>query len=140
MQQTTYFQGDVLAAAQRDGTLGELYWYVEAEFPKRMLPPGIKRKQPAQWPHGFIPVIAAGPDPAVQREWAELLTAVFASGNVGRGIAFRPALTNAALLADLRWYEYGEQPNEEVDHVCAKCGQVHRARAGATIRCECYEW
>ena len=140
MQQTSYFQDEVLAAAVQDGTLGQLYWFVEVEFPKRMLPPGIKRRQPAQWPHGCIPVIAAGPDPAVQREWAEMLAAVFAGGNVGRGITFRPALTSQDLLAGLRWYEYGEQPQQEIDHVCAKCGQVHRAGAVATIRCECYEW
>jgi hypothetical protein len=138
--QTGYFQADVLAAAQRDGSLGDLYWYVEAEFPKRMIPPGIRRRQPAQWPMGFIPVLPAGPDVEEQQAWAELLAALFEAGNAGRGIAFKPALTTADLLGGLRWYEYGEEPQYEVDHVCGKCGQVQRGRVGVLIQCECYEW
>lgn len=140
MPQTRYFQADILTAAQRDGSLGTLYYYVEAEFPRRLLPPGIKRRQPAQWPHGCIPVLPAGPDPEEQRTWAELLAAVFESGNTGRGIAFRPTLTSVDLLAGLRWYEWGDQPAYEFDYICPKCGQVQRVPAGVKPRCECYEW
>lgn len=140
MPQTRYFQADILAAAKRDGSLGTLYYYVEAEFPKRLLPPGIKRRQPAQWPHGCIPVLPAGPDPDEQREWAELLAAIFESGNTGRGIAFKPTLTSADLLAGLRWYEWGDQPAYEFDYICPKCGQVQQVPAGVKPRCECYEW
>ena len=82
--QTGYFQRDVLAAAQRDGTLNRLYWYVEAEYPKRLVPPGVKRRQPAMWPMGFIPVLPAGPDVDEQQAWAELLAGLFECGNVGR--------------------------------------------------------
>ena len=138
--QTRYFQQDVLNAAQRDGKLGELRWYVEAEFPKRLLPPGIKRCQPAQWPMGFIPTLPAGPDVEEQQAWAELLAGLFESGNGGRGITFKATLTTVDLLDGLRWYQYGEPIAHEVDHICAKCGQVTRAPAGAAIRCECYSW
>lgn len=138
--QTSYFQQDIIQEARQSNTLGDLYWYVEAEFPKRMIPAGIRRRQPAQWPMGCIPVLRAGPDAEEQRAWAELLAALFESGNCGRGIAFKPTLTTTALLEGLRWYEYGEQPDYEVDHVCLKCGQVQRARVGVLIRCECYEW
>ncbi len=138
--QTSYFQQDVLQAAERDGSLGDLYWYVEAEFPKRLLPPGIKRRQPAQWPMGCIPVLPAGPDVEEQKAWVELLAGLFESGNSGRGIAFKPTLTTVALLEGLHWYQYGELPEYEVDHVCQKCGQVRRGRVGVLIRCECYEW
>jgi hypothetical protein len=138
--QTRYFQADVLAAAVAAGSLAGLYWYIEAEFPKRLLPVGIKRRQPAQWPHGCIPVLPAGPDVDEQRTWAELLAELFAAGNRGRGIEFRPTLTDASLLAGLRWYEYGEQVNYQIDHICPKCGQVQTVPVGVKPRCECYEW
>ena len=138
--QTSYFQQDVLSAAQRDGTLGDLRWYVEAEFPKRLLRPGVKRCQPAQWPHGFIPTLPAGPDVEEQQAWAELLAALFESGNPARGITFKATLTTVDLLEGLRWYQYGEPITHEVDHICAKCGQITRAPAGAHVRCECFSW
>lgn len=138
--QTSYFQQDVLRAAQRDGTLANLRWFIEAEFPRRMLRPGIKRCQPAQWPHGFIPTLPAGPDAEEQKTWAELLCGLFESGNCDRGITFKPTLTTSDLLSGLTWYTYGEVPDYEVDHICQKCGQIHRARLGTSIRCECYEW
>jgi len=138
--QTGYFQRDMLAAAQRDGSLGRLWWFVEAEYPKRLVPPGVKRRQPAMWPMGFIPVLPAGPDVEQQQAWAEMLAGLFESGNAGRGIVFKPTLTTTDLLAGLRWYEYGESVGYEVDHVCPTCGQVQRAPAGERPRCECYAW
>ena len=138
--QTRYFQQDVLHAAQRDGTLSDLYWFIEAEYPRRMLRPGVKARQPAQWPHGFIPTLPAGPDAEEQQAWAELLAGLFESGNTGRGIVFKPTLTTSDLLSGLTWYTYGEVPDYEVDHVCQKCGQVNRGPMGKVPRCECYEW
>ena len=38
--QTSYFQQDIINTARRVGDLAQLYWYVEAEFPKKMLPAG----------------------------------------------------------------------------------------------------
>ena len=138
--QTSYFQADVLRAAERDGSLGTLYWFVEAEYPKRLLPAGMKRRQPASWPRGFIPTLPAGPDVEEQRAWAELLAGLFESGNVGRGIVFKATLTTAELLKNLPWYVYGEAIGYEVDHVGPTCGQVLRAQVGAAPRCECSEW
>lgn len=139
--QTNYFQQDIIRGAQQSNTLGDLYWYVEAEFPKKMLPAGIRRRQPAQWPHGCIPVIPATPDPDASRTWAELLAELFNWDNRGRGITFAPALTSRDLLNDLSWYEYGGAlPPLEVDHVCPTCGQVTRGVVGKPPRCECYEW
>jgi hypothetical protein len=138
--QTRYFQADVLAAAEARNELGGLFWFVEADYPKRLLPPGIKRRQPATWPLGFIPVLPAGPDVEEQQAWAELLAGLFAAGNVGRGIAFKPTLTTADLLQGLRWYEWGEPVGYEVDYICPKCGQVQRVPAGVKPRCECYAW
>ena len=138
--QTHYFQADVLSAAQRGGGLDALRWYVEAEYPKRMVPAGVKRRQPAMWPMGFIPVLPAGPDAETQRIWAELLAGLFEAGNAGRGIAFKPTLTTVDLLEGLRWYEWGEPLNYEVDYICPTCGQVQTVPAGVKPRCECYEW
>ncbi len=139
--QTSYFQQDIISEARQSNTLGALYWYVEAEFPKRMIPAGIRRRQPAQWPHGCIPVIPAAPDPDASRAWAELLAELFSLDNRGRGIVFAPALTSVNLLDGLAWYEYGEElPPLEVDHVCGTCGQIHRGPVGKPPQCECYGW
>ena len=139
--QTSYFQQDIISEARQSNTLGDLYWYVEAEFPKRMIPAGIRRRQPAQWPHGCIPVIPAAPDPDAARAWAELLAELFNLDNRGRGIVFAPALTSVDLLAGMTWYEYGgELPPIEVDHICSTCGQIHRGPVGKPPRCECYAW
>lgn len=139
--QTSYFQQDIINTARRMGELDQLFWYVEAEFPKRMLPAGIRRRQPAQWPHGCIPVLPVGTDPDESRTWIELLAELFNWDNRGRGIVFAPALTTAPLLNGLAWYEYGGAlPPLEVDHICDKCGQVNRGPVGKAPRCECYEW
>lgn len=139
--QTSYFQQDIIREARQSNTLGDLYWYVEVEFPKRMIPSGIRRRQPAQWPHGCIPVIPAAPDPDTSRTWAELLAELFNWDNRGRGITFAPALTSQDLLDGLAWYEYGGAlPDLMVDHICRTCGQVTRAKVGERPRCECYEW
>jgi len=138
--QTSYFQRDILDAATARGELDGLRWFVEAEYPKRLLPVGMKRRQPASWPRGYIPTLPAGPDVEVQQAWAELLAALFESGNVGRGIVFKATLTTTELLDGLPWYEYGQPVGYEVDWVCPTCGQVTRAQVGAAPRCECYEW
>lgn len=139
--QTSYFQQDIIQAAVQTNTLADLYWYVEAEFPKRMLPAGIRRRQPAQWPHGCIPVLPVGNDVEESRAWAEMLAELFTWDNRGRGITFAPALTSVDLLTGLSWYEFGgELPPLEVDHVCPTCGQVSRGPVGQPPRCECYEW
>ena len=139
--QTSYQQREILAAAQRQGELCQLYWYVEVEFPKKMIPAGIRRRQPAQWPHGCIPVLPVGDDAEESRTWAELLAGLFEWDNRGRGIVFVPALTSRDLLDGLAWYEYGgDLPPLEVDHICRTCGQVHRGPVGKAPRCECYDW
>ena len=139
--QTSYQQREILAAAQRQGELTQLYWYVEVEFPKKLIPAGIRRRQPAQWPHGCIPVLPVGDDAEESRTWAELLAELFNWDNRGRGITFAPALTSRDLLNDLSWYEYGGAlPPVEIDHVCGTCGQVHRGPVGKAPRCECYAW
>lgn len=139
--QTSYQQRAILEAAKSQGELTQLYWYVEVEFPKKMIPAGIRRRQPAQWPHGCIPVLPVGDDAEESRTWAELLAGLFEWDNRGRGITFAPALTSRDLLNDLSWYEYGGAlPPLEVDHVCPTCGQVTRGVVGKPPRCECYEW
>ena len=139
--QTSYQQRDILAAAKQLGDYDKLCWYIEVEFPKRMIPAGIRRRQPAQWPHGCIPVLPVGDDAEESRTWAEMLAGLFEWDNRGRGIVFAPALTSVDLLDNLVWYEYGEPlPPVEVDHVCSTCGQVHRGPVGKAPRCECYTW
>lgn len=139
--QTSYQQRDILDAAKRLGDYGKLFWYVEVEFPKKMLPAGIRRRQPAQWPHGCIPVLPVGDDAEESRTWAEMLAGLFEWDNRGRGIVFAPALTSRDLLDNLAWYVYGDPlPPVEIDHVCATCGQVHRGLLGQPPRCECYKW
>lgn len=138
--QTSYFQNDVLQSAQRDGRLHELLWFIEADWPKKLVPPGIKRRQPAYWPKGFIPVIPVGPDVEAQRAWAEMLAGLFEACNAGRGIVFKPTLTTVDLMKDLPAYEYGGEIDHIVDHICPKCGQVMQAKASDQIKCECYDW
>ena len=139
--QTSYQQRDILAAAKQLGDYDKLCWYIEVEFPKRMIPAGIRRRQPAQWPHGCIPVLPVGDDADVSRTWAEMLAEMFSWDNRGRGIVFAPALTSVDLLDNLVWYEYGgELPPIEVDHICGTCGQIHRGPLGKPPRCECYAW
>ena len=70
--QTAYQQRDIIASAARMGELDRLRWYIEVEFPKRMIPAGIRRRQPAQWPHGCIPVLPVGDDIEESRAWAEM--------------------------------------------------------------------
>lgn len=138
--QTTYFQRDVLQAAQARNDLAALLWFVEAEYPRRMVPAGVKRRQPAMWPLGFIPCIPAGPDVEEQRHWAELLAGLFEAGNCGRGIVFKATLTTRELMEGLHWYEWGEPVGWTVDYICPTCGQVQTVPAGVKPRCECYEW
>ena len=139
--QTSYQQRDILNAAKQLGDYDKLCWYIEAEFPKRMIPAGIRRRQPAQWPHGCIPVLPVGDDAEESRTWAEMLAEMFSWDNRGRGIVFAPALTSVGLLDGLAWYEYGEPlPPIEVDHICSTCGQIHRGPVGKPPRCECYAW
>lgn len=139
--QTAYQQRDIIASAARMGELDRLRWYIEVEFPKRMIPAGIRRRQPAQWPHGCIPVLPVGDDIEESRAWAEMLAELFTWDNRGRGITFAPALTSVDLLTGLAWYEYGGAlPPLEVDHVCGTCGQVNRGPVGKPPRCECWEW
>ena len=139
--QTSYQQRDILNAAKQLGDYDKLCWYIEAEFPKRMIPAGIRRRQPAQWPHGCIPVLPVGDDAEESRTWTEMLAGLFEWDNRGRGIVFAPALTSRDLLTDLTWYEYGEElPPIEVDHICGTCGQIHRGPLGKPPRCECYAW
>ena len=139
--QTSYQQRDIIASAVRMGELDRLRWYVEAEFPKKMIPAGIRRRQPALWPHGCIPVLPVGNDVEESRTWAEMLAELFTWDNRGRGITFAPALTSVDLLDNLVWYEYGgELPPIEVDHICSTCGQIHRGLVGKPPRCECYAW
>lgn len=139
--QTSYQQRDIITSAVRMGELDRLRWYIEVEFPKKMIPAGIRRRQPAQWPHGCIPVLPVGDDVEESRTWAELLAELFSWDNRGRGIKFAPALTSLDLLDGVAWYEYGgELPPLEVDHVCPTCGQISRGPVGKPPRCECYEW
>ena len=79
--QTEYFQREVIEAAKKDGTLGNLFWYIEVLFPKQELPPGIKAQQPAQYPAGCIPVLPAGPDAEMQQEWIKFLADMFTAYN-----------------------------------------------------------
>jgi hypothetical protein len=127
----------VLTSAHERQDLDVLWWYVEAQYPRKMMQPGISGHQPAMWPRGFIPVVAAGPDWETQRIWAELLCELFAEGNRGRDITFRPLLTHIDLLNNLRWYEWGDQP--EIDHICAECGQIRIGPIDEPQKCDCGE-
>lgn len=137
--QTKRWQERTLEAAAQRGELGRLYWFIEMEVPAHLRPRPDARYMPASYPPGFVPVVAAGPDWQQQREYAQLLTIAFETGNAGRPIQFAPALTDVDLLkaGGFYYYEFGEQPHQEIDHICALCGTITRARCSSRPRCTC---
>ena len=135
--QTRTWQRKVIEQAKTAGDLPRLFWFIEMDVPAGLRPSPAARYMPATYPPGFVPVIPAGPDPDVQREYAEILCAVFETANRGRMISFAPTLTDTDLLSGFFWYEYGEQPRQEIDHVCPYCGSISRAPVTARPACTC---
>lgn len=140
--QTRTWQKKIIDGAVKAGEISDLYWFVEMDLPSTIRPNQRARYMPATYPPGFVPVIPAGPDPDISREYAEILTLLFATSNRGRLIDFNPALTDRGTLEELKfyWYEFGDQPHQEIDHVCEKCGQIRRGPVLAPPGCECEDW
>lgn len=140
--QTRTWQRKVIDGATKAGEIGDLYWFVEMDLPSTIRPAQGARYLPATYPPGFVPVIAAGPDPAEQREYAEILALLFETSNRGRMIEFNPTLTDRQTLAagKFYWYEYGDTPDHVIDHVCDRCGSIRRGPVLAPPACECEGW
>lgn len=112
MLQTRTFQQKVLAGAQ--GNYAGLHWYVEARVSHRLI-------VPVCWPDRWVPLVAVGNDPAISRQYVEILCALVASNSAHDGTEFNVALTHDEALhaAGTQWYAFGEQ-----DHICRWCAAV----------------
>lgn len=130
--QSRNFQRRVVEAATAQGKLGELFWYVEIEI-------GYRRHAPACWPGVWVPVMPVGADWEASSHVADVLAALFASQNAGRGLIFGVALTTEEALRESGaiWYVWGGEDGPEVDRVCGECGAVQVVRPGGWARCEC---
>ena len=133
-RQTRTWQRRILAAAQADGTLSDLLWFVEMDLPPRLRPRPDARYMPATFPAGWIPTIPATLDGA--KHWAGLLLALLKTSNQGRGIQFATMITDRNTLADngLYYYEWGA-PVPTVDTICTACGMVAPGTAGSALGC-----
>lgn len=129
--QSRSFQRRVVEAAQAQGLLGDLFWYVEIEI-------GYGRYAPACWPGVWVPVLPVGEDWEASSHVADVLAQIFAWHNAGRGLVFRAALTNGEALAEsgATWYVWGEE-GPPIDRVCGVCGAVTVVVAGGWAVCEC---
>lgn len=121
--------------AKTAGDLPRLFWFIEMDLPAGLRPRPDARHLPATYPPGFVPVIPAGPDPEEQREYAEIMQICFEAANAGRRIEFNLALTDASLLTSFYWYQFGEEPTQEIDHVCPLCGSIRRGPATRPPAC-----
>lgn len=137
--QTRTWQRKVIDGARAKGEVDQLYWFVEMDLPSTIRPAKGARYMPATYPPGFVPVIPAGPDPDVSREYAEILTLLFETSNRGRMIEFNPTLTDRDTLGGFYWYEFGDEPTHEIDHVCEYCGSIRRGPVLAPPACDCME-
>lgn len=137
--QTKAFQREIIANAQRNGTLDRLHWVIEMTWPYALAPGRTiaekhrNRIGTAVHPAKLAPAIPLGTDPAISRHYAELLAAVFACGNAGRAMAFEPVIADMATIDDTAWYVWGERV---FDNVCALCGQVVESTTTGIDLCE----
>lgn len=133
-------QRQILAEASRDGTLDQLYWYVEIRLPLSWKDKINGLLKPASHPHEWVPVIPVGDDPKAAEREALKLRDEFAAANTGRGFSFSICLTAIDILesAGVQWYRLGETPwGEDApapiwDDVCPTCGTVTRGEP-----CDC---
>lgn len=127
----------LIAAAQADGSLGDLLYFVEMDLPAALRPSQSARTMAATWPAGWIPCVPLAPDPAIAADWSHLLLELIKSANVGRGIVFRVELTSRPIMSDLglSWYVWGESIPALVDAVCPVCGAVGRVPVGERLAC-----
>ena len=129
--QAPSFKRKVLDAARRDGSLHELYWMIEFRAPVRTLPPWLRPTSgiqssvvfAASFPGKHIPLIPVAPDPMESLEYAELLKGLLYARNRTWVQEIGIALTNAEIMRDYRWYEWGDRlpPGDEF---CKRCGGV----------------
>lgn len=137
--QSKAFQREIIATAQRNGTLSRLHWVIEMTWPYALAPGHTSAERHANriatavHPAKLAPAIPLGDDPATSRHYAELLAAVFACGNAGRAMSFEPVIADMAQHDDAAWYVWGERV---FDNVCALCGQVVESTTTGIDLCE----
>jgi hypothetical protein len=104
-------QRKILAAAQADGTLDTLFWYMVIDaLGNRTVPAAV---------NGWIPVVRVAPDPEESQHYAHLMLEVHK--HYSPGILLRLELTAVDVLeeAGVRYFEWGTN-----DIVCPSCGAV----------------
>lgn len=144
--QTRTFRDKILRAAAADGSLGDLWWFVEFDTPTRLVTtpahrqPGhlrpVAHAVAADYPARWIPCLPVAPDPIISQHYAEILLELFRTSNRGRGLTFALSLTTRDLLDDgFRWYEWGKDLPIAADPICPHCGAI-----GQDQPCPCHAY
>lgn len=119
--------------AEHAAHLDKLLWYVEVKWPCNRTASGRAQLLAASHPGKWIPMIWVGADPAVSREYAELLLEFFKASNQGQGFEFGLGLIDVDKVADYSaTYEWGAV---EWDCVCKLCGGVFQSTNSGAARC-----
>lgn len=111
-------QNKILAAAEQDGTLPTLYWYMTGRQRNREVPAAVGDS---------IPVQPAGPDVETSRQWAHLMLET--ARMMTPGLTLDLELTATDLLDGLRWHVWSE-----VDMVCPGCGAINEDCVCVAVR------
>lgn len=114
-RQTRTFQKRIVEQAQRDGTLGDLFWYVVAN-----------RKGTASAvaaPNDLVPIIWIAPDPVESRHYAEMMLEIIRSYNRVLDLTLEIGVKSA--LHVVKWYEFGAIA--DWDHICPACGGINNS-------------
>lgn len=101
----------IIDAATKDGTLGELFYYI-------VIDAGYNKQIPAAV-NDFVPVVRVAPDPAISEHDAHLMLEIIR--HYSPGMIMRLELTAIDILEDcgVQWFEFGA-----IDLVCESCGAV----------------
>lgn len=136
VEQNEFQQREIIRLATKDGSLAELYWFIQMVLPpltkkqRRTSPPAAvreydrKRISTACAPANYIPVIPVAPDPERSRLDAEYLAFFFSLYNPDT-IIFKPALSLQSEIEKALCYLYPDAtPAPQVDHICPHCGAI----------------
>lgn len=147
VEQNEFQQREIIRQATKDGSLAELYWFIQMVLPpltkkqRRTLPPAEvreydrKRISTACAPANYIPVIPVAPDPERSRIDAEYLAFFFSLYNPDT-IIFKPALSLQSEIEKVTCYRYpDEMPVLIYDGTLVHWGSGHppTPRCGAAI-------
>lgn len=111
-RQTKTFQRRILEQSARDGTRGDLFWYVVA------VRGGCSHAVAAPGRH--VPLIWVGEDAESSLHYALIMLALFKDANPGMELLLELGTREA--LVGVLWYEFGDMATW--DRVCPACGAI----------------